>query len=298
MTIDKTGVREREKRKRLQFLFKVVTLWLLLWFDEDISRWGLRYFPKEGGVSVVDNVLKAVTFLLISHILISLGRLIVVRFYLSKKGLDIFKSNFVLGINHIAGILNVTVMVISLMFLFGIRPVEFFTSITIVAAAIALLSKDYITNMINGLIIMFSDQLSLGDRVMIGDHQGRIQDITLLNMELVNEDADIVMIPNSMILTSQVINYSRQSSRKLNFEFELKIHPLMEVNAIEGRLKAMVFSFEQAVVSESFTLKTMEIRHDTVKLKCQFLLSVPDKALEAEIKRKVNQTIIEIAREN
>ncbi|QDH79250.1 mechanosensitive ion channel [Echinicola soli] len=292
MTTDKSEIKEREKHKRILFLFKVITFILLLWFSDDLSKKLLPY------ISIIDNVLKAAVFLLTSHIIISLGRLITVRFYLRKKGQDPFKSNFVLGINHIAGILNVVVLVISMMFLLGIDPKEFFTSITIVAAAIALLSKDYITNMINGLIIMFSDQLSLGDNVKIGEQQGKIQDVTLLNMVLVNEEADTVMIPNAMILTSQVINYSRQHNKKLTFEFEMSLKPTFEISQIEEKLKMAVLSFDKSVVKNSFTLKTIEIKHQTVLLKCQFLMAVANKPLEKEIRRQINQTIIEIAREN
>ncbi|GGF19326.1 mechanosensitive ion channel family protein [Echinicola rosea] len=292
MTTDKSEIKEREKRKRVLFLFKVITFILLLWFADDLSKTLLPY------ISFVDNILKATIFLLSSHIIISLGRLITVRIYLRKKGQAPFKSNFILGINHIAGILNVVVLIISMMFLLGIEPKEFFTSITIVAAAIALLSKDYITNMINGLIIMFSDQLTLGDTVKIGDQLGKIQDVTLLNMILVNEEADTVMIPNASILTSQVINYSRQHHKKLTFEFEMSLKPTLEITALEERLKEVAFSFDKAIVKNTFTLKTTEIKHQTVQLKCQFLMAVANKATEKDIRRSINQTIIEIAREN
>ncbi|WP_200975875.1 mechanosensitive ion channel family protein [Echinicola sp. 20G] len=292
MTTEKTEIREREKRKRLLFFFKVLSFILLKVFENKIELHLKDYLPN------ISDILKAATFLLSSHILISLGRIITVRFYLRRKGQDPFRSNFVLGINHIASILNVAVLVISLMFLFGIKPIDFFTSITIVAAAIALLSKDYITNMINGLIIMFSDQLSLGDMVKIGDQQGRIKDVTLLNMVLVNEDADLIMIPNSLILTSQVINHSKQNNKKLTFEFEMKISQSLEVNDIEKKLRMAASSFNQHIQKDSFTLKTMEIQREAIKFKCQFLLTTTNKTNEKEIKRLINQTIIEIAREN
>src|SRR5690606_11041092 len=144
-----------------------------------------------------------------------------VRLYLRKKSHDPMRSNFVLGINRIAEILNVGIFIISFMLLFGRDPLEFFTSITIVAAAIAIVSKDYITNMINGLIIMFSDQLTLGDIIRIGDQEGKITDVTLLNIVLTNEDSDLVMVPNNLLLTAQVVNHSKQHIKKLTFEFDM-----------------------------------------------------------------------------
>ncbi|UCS95305.1 mechanosensitive ion channel family protein [Echinicola marina] len=292
MSTEKTEIKEREKHKRLLFIFKLIAFILIKVFESPITNFLGLFFTN------YMDPLRAVTFLLSSNIIISLGRIITVRFYLRRKEKDPFRSNFVLGINHIASILNVAALLISLLFLFGISPITFFTSITIVAAAIALLSKDYITNMINGLIIMFSDQLSLGDMIKIGDQQGRIRDVTLLNMVLINEDADIVMIPNSTILTSQVINYSKQHHKKLSFEFEMKINHSLEVNQIEARLKTAITAYNKVINMDSFTLKIMEIMKEAIKFKCQLMMTSTDKTKEKEIRRLINQTIIEIAREN
>ena len=208
------------------------------------------------------------------------------------------RSNFVLGINRIAEILNAGIFIIALILLFGEKPGEFFTSITIVAAAIAIVSKDYITNMINGLIIMFSDQLTLGDSIKIGEYEGKITDVTLLNMILTNEDADLVMVPNNLLLTSLVVNHSKQHVRKLTFEFDMKIVPGLEVNEIEDKIRKAIDGFDPHVNKSSFYLKTLTIHKEDVRFKCQFLLNTFKKEKEREIRRKVNQTIIEIAREN
>ena len=282
----------RESRKRSIFILKVLIFILLAVFFDQITE------SLEEWVSFIRNILIAVIFFIGWNIVISLARIIIVRLYLRKKGFDPMRSNFVLGINRIAEILNTGAVFISLILLFGKNPVEFFTSITIVAAAIAIVTKDYITNMINGLIIMFSDQFTLGDTIKIGEYEGKITDVTLLNMVLVNEDSDLVMIPNNTLLTSQAINHSKQHVRKLTFEFEMKIVPGLDVNEIEEQLRLVTLGFEQYINTESFYLKTMAINKDGVRFKCQFLMNTYVKGLEKKISRSINQKIIEIAREN
>ena len=208
------------------------------------------------------------------------------------------RSNFVLGVNRIADILNVGILLITMMLMLGTDPLEFFTSITIVAAAIAIISKDYITNMINGLIIMFSDQLSLGDTIQVGEQEGKILDVTLLNMVLINEDSDLVMVPNNLLLNAQVINHSKQHVKKLTFEFDMKIVPGLDVNEIEDGLRKVIKEYDKEVDTGSFYLKTLAIHKEEVKFKCQFLMTTYKKDLEKQIRRKINQTIIEIARAN
>lgn len=288
----KTEIHAKENRKRTVFFIKLIAFILLAVFSDLIIRYFRDWDP------FMENFLRALVFFLGANIIISLARIITVRLYLRKKGQDPMRSNFVLGINRISDILNVGILLITFMLLFGTNPLEFFTSITIVAAAIAIVSKDYITNMINGLIIMFSDQLTLGDTIKVGEHEGKITDVTLLNIVLINEDSDLVMVPNNLLLTAQVINHSKQHIKKLTFEFDMKIVPGLDVNEIEDKLRKVILGFDQQVNPGSFYLKTLAIHKEEVKFKCQFLMNTFKKDLEKEIRRKVNQTIIEIARDN
>ena len=292
MTKMKTALQEGESRKRTVFIVKVILFILLVAFGGQVLRQS-----QEWGFSLV-NILNAVVFFLGGNIVVSLVRIITVRLYLRKKSNDPMRSNFVLGVNRIAEILNGAIFIIALILLFGEKPSEFFTSITIVAAAIAIVSKDYITNMINGLIVMFSDQFTLGDTIKVGEHEGKITDVTLLNMVLTNEDADLVMIPNNLLLTAQVINHSKQHIKKLTFEFDMKIVPGLDVNELEAKIRGVIAEFDQYVKQDSFYLKTLAIHKDDARFKCQFLLNTFKKDLERQIRRKVNQAIIEIAREN
>lgn len=292
MNTPQTEIHVKENQKKTVFFIKLIVFILLAVFDESI----IRYLG--GPTLLIGNFLTALVFFLGANIIISLARIITVWLYLRRKGQDPMRSNFVLGINRIADILNVGILIISLMLLFGKDPLKFFTSITIVAAAIAIVSKDYITNMINGLIVMFSDQLTLGDTIKVGDHEGKIADVTLLNMILINEDSDMVMVPNNLLLTAQVINHSKQHIKKLTFEFDMKIVPGLDVDELEDELRKVIMDFDQQVNIDSFYLKTLAIRKEEVRFKCQFLLNTFKRDLEKEIRRKINQTIIKIACEN
>jgi small-conductance mechanosensitive channel len=164
-----------------------------------------------------------------------------------------------------------------------------------VAAALALLTKDYITNMINGLIIMFSDQLSLGDHVRIGEYKGKVLDITLINVVLQNEDDDIVIIPNSVVFTSIVLNQSKQNIKKLTLEFELDHKHPFTIRGLEERLRKAVAEYSRSFTPESFSLKTIEIKKDFVQFKIQLLMPQANKETERLIRRALNTEIMAIA---
>ena len=112
------------------------------------------------------------------------------------------EDNFIVGMGHIYSILLVMGVVVGVLSLFQIDARQLFTSLSIVFAGLALLTKDYISNMINGMVITFSGQISIGDNVSVGKHRGKIIDITLQNIHLLNDDDDMIYIPNNTLLTS------------------------------------------------------------------------------------------------
>ncbi len=293
MKSKKDQIEIRERRNRTIFILKIFVYVAFLFCSEFLGELAAPYFPK------INRLLSAVEVIVAGNLIISLGRIVLVRFYLRKKRRAGIHANFVLGINHIVSIFNVGIVLLSIMVLFDIRPLEFLSSITIVAAAIALLSKDYITNMINGLILMFSDQLTLGDHIKFGEIKGKIQDITLLNVIITNEDDDLVMIPNSLIFSSQVINHSRQNVKKITLEFELKLSAHLDLGQLEEALKSSLIPYATTSIDlETFVMKTLSIQKDAVRLKIQVQLNSSERSMEKEIKRKLNQKIILLTGEN
>lgn len=95
--------------------------------------------------------------------------MVIVGVYLRKNKVQMTeRSNFVVGINQMSSVISFIIFFVSALSVFDISMAQLFTSISIVAAALAILTKDYISNMINGLILMFTNQLSLNDIVKIG----------------------------------------------------------------------------------------------------------------------------------
>jgi small-conductance mechanosensitive channel len=226
---------------------------------------------------------------------ISIARLVVIYWYIRKhKFKSNIKDNFILGINRIVSILNTVFGVIGFMILIGTDPREFLTSITIVAAAIAITFKDYITNMINGLIIMFSDRLSLGDHIKVQDAEGKILDITLINVILQNEDNDMVIIPNSIAFSSIIVNQSKQNIKKLSIEFEMAAHFGHTPEYLESYLNKAVEGYTENIIAQGLTVKTLDINKDIIRFKVQVLLNRYDKLKEREIRRALNTAIIKL----
>lgn len=284
----KSRIRSEENRRKFGFAIKLIFLILLEYLYEGYSP--IQSFLQEN--MFLSYILRASIFLLSASLIISFARFIVLRFYLKKTDEDKVQPNFVLGINRIATLLNVFATLISIMLAFGINPIQFLTSITIVAAAIAILTKDYITNIVNGLIIMFSDQLAVGDKVKIGNQKGFIQDITLINLVLKDDTGDTVIIPNNLALTVDVVNYSRNNSYQISIDAEITISPDFHLEKLDSLLLSVLKNHETSVVLESAFLSVLERKPTSLLIRYHFPLKMGSKSKELAIRQDINQVLI------
>ncbi|MBN7815032.1 mechanosensitive ion channel family protein [Algoriphagus pacificus] len=289
----KTSIQSKESVKRRNFVFKLLILIALdyIYVGDTMLRPFLETYPA------INNLIRACVFLLSGNLIISLGRFAALRFYLKKTRDEKVQPNFVIGIDRISWILNVIILLISLMLALGIRPLEFLTSITIVAAAIAVLTKDYITNIANGLIIMFSDQLEIGDKIHIGKNTGFIRDITLINLILRSETGEIIIVPNSMVLASEIVNYSRNNAHQMIFDFEVKNESKLELNDLEKSLKAQIETFSEVVYLKGAQLNILDRKSETSLVRFQFPIKTGEKEAENKLKKIVNQAILNLSHE-
>ncbi|PZX60215.1 mechanosensitive ion channel-like protein [Algoriphagus ratkowskyi] len=284
----KSIIKDQENKRRRNFFLKLILLVILVISFESNSRLS----PFFDTYLIASNLIRAVIFLLSGNLIISLARIITLQFYLKKREDIRVQPNFVIGIDRLSSLFNIIVFLITLMLAFGVRPLEFLTSITIVAAAIALLTKDYITNIVNGLIMMFSDQLEIGDKIKIGNSLGFIRDITLINMELKSETGEIIIIPNTLALTSEVVNYSKNNSHQVIMDSEIPFYSAIQLSDLEKVLNASLSEFSDYIYIEGSQLNILDHKPESIIIRYQFPIKSGEKIVERNVKKTINQALI------
>lgn len=241
---------------------------------------------------ITARVIDAAIYFAIGHLVIDLLRLLIIYLYSRrfppKKRV---KNNFSLGIAQIAGILSLGVFLLAFLYALNIRPLTVLTSLTIVAAAIAIVSKDYVSNMINGLIIMFTNQLAIGDYIKTSTTTGTIEDITLINIHLVTDDGELVYLPNLLALNTEVTNYTKRLERKAFLEFEVPRMYLQRLPELENQLLAELKSYEKEMLEEPRLEVTKVLQTHSV-FHFYFSFNYADKYRERRIKQKLARIVI------
>ncbi|MCB0622310.1 MAG: mechanosensitive ion channel [Saprospiraceae bacterium] len=265
----------------------LATTALLLGYNFLIGRLApLTGIPHHTVVATVNFLL----FLLISNlVLITLGAIYRQRKKMTADEYD----NVILGLNNIYYLLIAGAIILTILGFMGIDYVTLFTSLSIVAAAIAIISREFISEIISGIIISFSKELDIGDYVRIGEHKGRISDLTITRIALLNDDDVIIFIPNTRVFSSDIVNFTKKEIRKVSIEFEAGLQAIRSIEALEADLINTLRYYRSYIEERSYNLRIVEIRKDSVALKFQYVLHEIDPELEREIRRKTARRIID-----
>lgn len=221
--------------------------------------------------------------------------------YLYRKGKKLRPAqtdNVLVGLHNIFYLLLTGASIITVLAFFEIDFVTLFTSLSIVAAAIAILSKDYLSEIISGIIISFSTEIGIDDFVQIGTHKGKIIDINFTKIALLNDDEDIIFIPNHKVFSSEIINYTKKQIKRVSIPFLVDLKHLTTIEELENQLIHTLDDYEQYIEKNSFWLKIDDIHKDQLMLKFQYTLLEVNKDLEREIRRKTVRRLVNYIKNN
>ena len=238
---------------------------------------------------VVTVILRFLIFLFGASLLVRLLAMV----YRSRKHLPYHKrDNVTTGLSNLFLMFIAVYGIISVFGLFGISLAHMFTTLSIVAAAIAIISKDFFADIISGIVISFSKEISIDDYVKIGDHRGKIIDINIAKTALLNEDDDIIFLPNSTVFTSDVINYTKKQIKKTSIDFEVPTGSITSIEDLEDQLIQSLTEYHHLIEANSYYLRVIHIRKDFLALKFQYNLIQFSREMERQIKRKAVRHIV------
>lgn len=232
------------------------------------------------------NAISATVHYILFLILIDFMSRVVKYLYSKSQRMDrLHKNNVHFGIDNIAKLLIGLGLVISLFGFFGIDIKSLLTSLSIVAAAIAIISKEFINDFLIGLYFSFSRNFEINDYVKLADQKGKIVEIGMLKVTLLNDDDDAVIIPNYKIYTYELTNYTKRDIRLMSIDFQLDIKLIEGILLLEEELIASLTGFSEFIEFDSYNLKIVEMKMSYIDLKFQYKLKKVDRDVQKKIRK-------------
>lgn len=122
-----------------------------------------------------------------------------------------------IGVRQAAGtVISYVMVTIGLLVLLQTAGIDL-TTLNILAGAVGIGVgfglQNIANNFISGLIILFERPIKIGDRIVVGEVEGDVVHIGARSTHVVTNDNITMIIPNSRILSENVINWSHNDNR-------------------------------------------------------------------------------------
>ncbi len=213
-------------------------------------------FVQNTGLAIV----RAIAFLILGLIVIRIVRIIARSAAMKSSKLDRSASTFIISI--ITVVLYV-VLVIVLVSSLGFSTAGIIAAFSAVALAIALALKDSLASLANGVIIIFTKPFKKGDYIAIGGLDGLVQDIRLFNTKILTYSNEEIIVPNSEVLGSKLINYSAMPLRRVVFDVPVPYG--VDVAEVKAMLLDAVASYKYTVTTPAPSVVLADYGESTLK---------------------------------
>lgn len=168
-------------------------------------------------VELIFFILKLVFCIFIYYVAIKVLKKLTPLFNLKKKDDLVVDKSLK---SFIKSILNVGIhalLITICLLIMGVKESSLLAFFGTLGIGVGLALKDNLSNFAGGIIILLFKTYKVGDEVNISDEMGYIDDIDIFSTTIKTHNNDLVMIPNGMIISNKVINYTKTPIRRLKF---------------------------------------------------------------------------------
>ena len=116
---------------------------------------------------------------------------------------------------------------------------------SVATLAVSLALQDLLSNLVGGFTLVYTHPFSSGDYVEIGGQSGTVKEIGMTYTKLITPDNKLTQIPNSSVVSSEIVNYTCTGKRRVAVEIAASydtpvdsvIAALKEAANVEGILE-------------------------------------------------------------
>ncbi|MEE1010755.1 MAG: mechanosensitive ion channel [Acutalibacteraceae bacterium] len=168
-------------------------------------------------IDKIPTILTAIIIIIIGFIFSKIiGKLLVK--VMEAKGVDSSVHSFIKTM--VMFFVNL-IFVLSAFSALKIDVSSFLTAIGAAGITAGLGFQSSISQFASGIQIIFNKPFKNGDYIDIGEVSGSVQEIKMMYTTLLTADNKRVIVPNSTITNSNIINYNAEKKRRIDFTFPL-----------------------------------------------------------------------------
>ncbi len=176
------------------------------------------------GVNTI-SVLNGINLILSTLIILYfIFRLIdIVGYYLDKQATRrTFDQQLVTLLVRSLKVIVVLIGILTIIQNFGYNILSLLAGLGLGGLALALAAQTTLTNIFGSVAIFADKPFRLGDWISIGDIEGTVEDVGFRSTRIRRFDQALVVVPNSLFVSKEIINYSKMIKRRIKFDLRLE----------------------------------------------------------------------------
>ena len=167
------------------------------------------------GIRAGERILIAVIVFIVGRFLISMLNKFVGRL-MDKRKVDISIKTFV---KSLVNITLTVLLIISVVGALGVETTSFAALLASAGVAVGMALSGNLANFAGGLIILLFKPFKVGDYIEAQGTGGTVKEIQIFHTILATPDNKMVYIPNGSLSSGAVTNFSRQTTRRVDWTF-------------------------------------------------------------------------------
>ena len=121
----------------------------------------------------------------------------------------------------------------------GIKVTSLVAVLSVVGLAFSLALQNFLSNVAGGMQLLASHPFAVGDYVDAGGCSGTVVEIGMFYTKLATPDNKLVQLPNSAIVSANIINFSAQPARRVELTVSASYDaPTDQVTALLAKMAA------------------------------------------------------------
>jgi small conductance mechanosensitive channel len=156
--------------------------------------------------------------------------------------------------------------------------------------AVGFAAQDVLSNFVAGLFIIQNPRLNVGDTVAFGDHAGTVRDIGFRTSRVRTADNDTVIVPNTDLATTPVVN--RSVNDPLWFSAAFGVGYADDVDAATEVVRDAVADHPDVLSNPAPTVRVTELADAAVVLTARAAVANEDGDDRAVVKAEVNRAVL------
>ena len=239
------------------------------------GRWGEMLSElRDGTIQLLGNFLPRALVALLAFLLLYVAYRMVdsalTKVLERSKRIEPGLQNLLLKTYRVVALVLIGVIVLGQL---GVNVTALVAGLSIAGIALGFAARDSLENFISGITILLDEPFKVGDNIEVGNRFGEVDEITLRSTRIRTVRNEVVVMPNTQMITQQLINHTKRNTLRVDIPFGIayKEYPA-EAREV---LLDLVEDDERILTTPSPSVIVNEMANSSVNMALRFYLRNP-----------------------